>query len=107
MIANSLGANVIAIDISDQKLELAKSIGTTFTVNATKEKNLIEKIKSLSAGGVHVSVDALGSKETCQNSILNLRKRGKHIQIGLLAGDQANPPDSYGESDCRRIRNTW
>jgi len=36
-------------------------------------------------------MDALGSRITCFNSISNLRKRGKHIQVGLLAGDQASP----------------
>jgi alcohol dehydrogenase len=46
----------------------------------------------LTQGGAHVSIDALGSKVTCYNSIACLRKRGKHIQIGLLAGNQANPP---------------
>ena len=92
MIANALGANVIAIDISDEKLVLAKNVGAAFTINAAKERHLIKKIKSLSDGGAHVSIDALGSKITCQNSISSLRKRGKHIQIGLLAGDQAHPP---------------
>ena len=92
MIANALGAKVIAIDLSDDKLELAKKMGALVTINANKESNLVSAIKELSDGGVHVSIDALGSKITCQNSISNLRKRGKHIQVGLLAGDQANPP---------------
>lgn len=38
-----------------------------------------------------MSVDALGSREACQNSICCLRKRGRHIQIGLMAGPEANP----------------
>ncbi len=91
MIANALGANVIAIDLSDFKLNFAKEMGAAVAINAKKEKDVVETIKAISNGGVHVSIDALGSKITCFNSISNLRKRGKHIQVGLLAGKQANP----------------
>jgi len=45
----------------------------------------------LTHGGAHVSLDALGSQATCFNSIANLRKRGKHIQVGLMTGDHQHP----------------
>jgi len=89
MIATALGANVIAIDICDEKLATAKSIGALLTLNASQATDLVAEIKTLSQGGVHVSVDALGSHITCRNSILNLRKRGRHIQVGLMAGTDA------------------
>lgn len=92
MIANAIGAKVIAIDIDDSKLEFAQSLGAAFVVNARKISDIPEAIKTISNGGVQVSVDALGSRETCRNSILSLRKRGKHIQVGLLLADQADPP---------------
>ena len=91
MIANSLGANVVAIDISDEKLDLAKSIGAAATVNAAKTDAVVENIKDLTNGGAHVSVDALGSPVTCFNSVANLRKRGKHIQVGLMLADHKHP----------------
>ena len=53
MIANALGANTIAVDISDDKLEFAKSIGATATVNA-KTENTIEAIKEITKGGANV-----------------------------------------------------
>jgi alcohol dehydrogenase len=84
MIANSLGANVVAVDISNEKLDFAKSIGAVATVNATSSDTVVEEIMDLTEGGAHVSVDALGSPVTCFNSIANLRKRGKHIQVGEL-----------------------
>jgi alcohol dehydrogenase len=37
-----------------------------------------------------VSIDALGSPETCFNSIAGLRKRGRHVQVGLLSPEQRN-----------------
>ena len=89
MIANALGANTVGIDIADEKLEFAKSIGVTAVVNSKKE-NTIEAIKEITSGGTHVSVEALGHPEVCFNSISSLRKRGKHIQVGLLEAEYKN-----------------
>lgn len=85
MIAASRGAQVIAVDIDPDKLNLAKELGASIGINSLHESP-IDHIKELSAGGAHISVDALGSQETCQNSISCLRKRGRHIQIGLMTG---------------------
>ena len=91
MIANALGAQVIAIDIDDGTLELAKDLGAIETINAAQNTDVVEQVKSLTNGGTHVSIDALGSQITCFNSIANLRKRGKHIQVGLMTGDHRHP----------------
>lgn len=91
MIANALGAQVIAIDINDETLALAKELGAVEIINANKSADVIAEVKSLSNGGVHVSVDALGNPITCFNSVANLRKRGKHIQVGLMTGDNKHP----------------
>lgn len=91
MIANALGANVVAVDISDEKLEFARSIGATATVNAAKTEDVVRNVIDLTQGGAHVSVDALGSSLTCFNSIANLRKRGKHVQVGLMLADHSRP----------------
>lgn len=91
MIATALGANVIAIDIAEDKLELAKSVGAVATVHAGTTADVAAAVIELSRGGVHVSIDALGSPATCFNSILNLRKRGKHIQVGLMLGEHKHP----------------
>jgi alcohol dehydrogenase len=91
MIAGAIGANVVAIDISDDKLRLARSLGAVFTVNATQVANVAEAVIEMTRGGAHVSLDALGNPTTCFNSISNLRKRGKHIQVGLLLAEQSTP----------------
>lgn len=90
MIAKALNAQVIAIDINDEALQFAKDVGADFIVNSN-DQNPIEAIKEISKGGTHVSLDALGNKTTCYNSVANLRKRGKHVQIGLMAGDDYDP----------------
>ena len=91
MIATALGANVVAIDIDEEKLRLARSIGAVKTVNARQSKAVVEGVLDFTQGGAHVSIDALGSPDTCFNSIANLRKRGKHVQVGLMLGDHTCP----------------
>lgn len=91
MIANAIGANVVAIDISDSALELARSVGAVATVNVSREADVVEAVKAITQGGAHVSLDALGHPTTCFNSISNLRRRGKHVQVGLMLGDHTTP----------------
>ncbi len=91
MIASAFEARVIAVDIDDAALALAESVGATELINANTASSVVDTIRELTKGGVHLSVDALGSKETCYNSIANLRKRGRHVQVGLMAGDDYHP----------------
>ena len=64
MIANALGANVIAVDIDDEKLKFAASIGAIATVNSLKV-NTIQAVREITNGGANVSIDALGNPVTC------------------------------------------
>jgi len=91
MIASAMGAQVIAIDIDDRKLAEAQKVGAITTLNAKKNDDLIDAIKSLTCGGAHLSVDALGSQETCWNSVANLRTQGRQVQVGLMVGEDLNP----------------
>ncbi len=91
MIAHALGANVVAIDITDEKLELARALGAVVTINAAKTATVVEKVIDCTGGGAHLSVDAIGNPDTCFNSIANLRKRGKHVQVGLMLGEHRHP----------------
>lgn len=90
-IAAGSGANVIAVDIDDEKLEFAKKMGARYVINASKVQGVSDRIVEISARGAHLSLDALGSQETCFNSISCLRKRGKHIQVGLTTADHKHP----------------
>jgi alcohol dehydrogenase len=66
-------------------------LGAVATVNATQVANVAEAVIEITKGGAHVSLDALGHPITCFNSISNLRKRGKHIQVGLMLAEQSTP----------------
>jgi alcohol dehydrogenase len=90
MIAAAAGANIVAVDIDDEKLELAKLLGASSVINSRFQKPEAA-IMEATGGGAHISMDALGSKDTCFNSVNSLRKRGKHIQVGLMLADQALP----------------
>jgi alcohol dehydrogenase len=91
MIAQAVGANVVAVDISAEKLQMAKSAGAAMGVNVREVDDVVAAVRDLTGGGAHVSLDALGSPVTCFNSIANLRKRGKHIQVGLMLGGHNHP----------------
>ncbi len=91
MIAAAIGAQVVAIDIAEEKLELARSLGAAVGVNAKTQADVAAAVRDLTGGGAHVSLDALGHPTTCFNSIACLRKRGRHVQVGLLLGDQSRP----------------
>ncbi len=85
MIAAALGASVIAVDIREEPLVLAKRLGAEITLNASEVSDASAAIRDLTGGGADVSLDALGSPATFANSVLSLRKRGRHVQVGLLA----------------------
>ncbi len=91
MIAAALGANPIAIDLSDRKLAFARACGAVAAVNASDTPSVVEAVRDITGGGAHVSIDALGHPATCFNSIQNLRRRGRHVQVGLMLGDQSAP----------------
>ena len=91
MIAAALGAQVIAVDIRRDRLEFAQRCGAAVVINAA-ETDPVAAIRETTRGGAHVSMDALGSRTTCWNSVKCLRKRGRHVQIGLMLGSDADPP---------------
>ena len=92
MIATALGAQVVAVDIAEDKLALARQMGAVATVNgAASDADVVGAVREVTGGGAHVSLDALGHPSTCFQSIANLRRRGRHVQVGLMLGDHAAP----------------
>jgi D-arabinose 1-dehydrogenase-like Zn-dependent alcohol dehydrogenase len=87
-VAAAVGGKVIAVDASEKALATAREIGAIHTINA-RTGNAVEGVKTLTNGGAHVSVDALGIEETCQNSVLSLRKLGRHVQLGHTTRKEA------------------
>jgi D-arabinose 1-dehydrogenase-like Zn-dependent alcohol dehydrogenase len=88
VVAQAAGARVVAVDVSPAALAAAERLGAS-TVRAGEQA--AEEIRRITGGGAHVSVDAFGSAATCLASIASLRPRGRHVQVGLLLGDDAMP----------------
>ncbi|MBK9138420.1 MAG: zinc-dependent alcohol dehydrogenase family protein [Verrucomicrobia bacterium] len=92
MIATAAGANVVAVDVKSAALALARRLGARAGLDASREGDVPAAIRDLTAGGAHLSLDALGSRTTCRNSVLCLRKRGRHVQVGLMLAADLDPP---------------
>ncbi|MFK0009190.1 zinc-binding dehydrogenase [Paenarthrobacter sp. NPDC090520] len=90
MIAKAMGARVIAVDRNPEALAVAAQLGADHTVLADGT-DIPAAVSVLSGGGSHVAVDAVGSEQTCADAILSLRRRGRHVQIGLLPSINGNP----------------
>ncbi|WP_135819899.1 zinc-dependent alcohol dehydrogenase family protein [Halostella litorea] len=87
-VADALGANVVAVDIEDEKLDAAADLGADETLNAADADSVGAETKALAGGGAAVAVDALGVAETCRNALASLGSRGQHLQIGLTTGEE-------------------
>jgi len=91
MIAAASGARVVAVDVSPQSLDLARKFGAAECVDAGAVEDTAEAVRELTGGGAQLSLDALGSPVTCAASVNGLRRRGRHVQVGLLPVDPAVP----------------
>jgi D-arabinose 1-dehydrogenase-like Zn-dependent alcohol dehydrogenase len=83
MIAAAAGARTIAVDVASPALELAGAAGAAHLIDASVT-DPVSAVRALTGGGAHLSLDALGSVRTAQQSIASLRPRGRHVQVGLL-----------------------
>ncbi|XVH32119.1 zinc-dependent alcohol dehydrogenase family protein [Haloferacaceae archaeon DSL9] len=86
-IAAALGARPIAVDIREDALNRAESLGAVASVQAD-EGSVPDEIEAITDGGADVSVDALGIAATCRNSVRCLRQRGTHVQLGLTTDEE-------------------
>lgn len=87
-VAAATGANVIAVDVSERALSAARELGASHTINSRCD-HPVDAIRTITHGGAHVSIDALGIADTCRNSVLSLRKLGRHVQLGHTTRQEA------------------
>ena len=94
-IASAIGARVIAVGRSDEKLAMAREEGAEATVKAGP--NAPAEVTEITKGGAAVTVDALGASSTTIPAILSLARAGRHVQLGMTgvedAGNIAIPMD--------------
>jgi alcohol dehydrogenase len=108
-VAVAAGARVVAVDRTPAALALARNLGAEHTVLAdagersdggtvgTSEVrgkpglDVPAQVHDLTGGGSHVAVDAVGTPATCSDAIHSLRRRGRHVQVGLLPSAGGHP----------------
>jgi len=74
---------VIAVDMLDSKLELARKMGATDTVNA-KKGDPVQQVKDLTSGGVDYSFEAIGLKIAAEQAFGMLKNGGTATVIGMI-----------------------
>jgi propanol-preferring alcohol dehydrogenase len=86
-------ANLIAFDRKEEKIDLAKEIGSDFTINNSIEFSKIkDQVLAITKGkGIDVIIDCVGAENTVNNSIKLLNKGGTLVVVGLF-GDQMTFP---------------
>jgi alcohol dehydrogenase len=84
MVAMALGARVVAVDPSPASRALAERLGAVAVPDADE------------LADADVSIDAFGSRAALTASVACLRPRGRHVQVGLLGGDDARPAVDLG-----------
>src|SRR5207253_5574281 len=91
MVAKALGARVVAVDRHPGALAVAAGLGADHVLTADGARDIPGLVMEVTEGGSHVSVDAVGSEPTCADAILSLRRRGRHVQVGLLPAAVGQP----------------
>jgi S-(hydroxymethyl)glutathione dehydrogenase / alcohol dehydrogenase len=76
-------SRIIAVDMLDGKLELAKQFGATDTVNAS-DGTAVQQVMELTGGGVHYSFEAIGLKVAAEQAFNMLRRGGTATVIGMI-----------------------
>lgn len=76
-------SRIIAVDLADEKLEMAKTFGATDTVNPNNG-DPVAQVMELTGGGVHYSFECIGLKLTAEQSVAMLRPRGMSTIIGMI-----------------------
>jgi alcohol dehydrogenase, propanol-preferring len=87
-IARIFGAEITAIDVDDSKLEFARSLGATVTLNAARQEPAKELRK---VGGLHVAVVTSGAKAAYDQAFYSVRSSGALVVVGMPAEDLTFP----------------
>ena len=90
MVARALGGRVVAVDRNPEALAAASQLGAEHLVHADGA-DVPAAVADLTGGGSHVAVDAVGSEQACTDALLSLRRRGRHVQVGLLPPVDGHP----------------
>jgi propanol-preferring alcohol dehydrogenase len=83
-IASAAGGSVIAVDIMDNKLEMAKRLGAKHTINSSEkaDKLILTEIRDITNGGADICIEAIGNPKTIEMGPSTLKPGGRYVQVG-------------------------
>ncbi len=84
-VAAAVGAQVIAVDIADQKLEWARELGAHITLNSTKFERIDKEIRKLTGGGADIGFEAIGNPVVQSQTFNSLRTGGRFVVVGFAS----------------------
>ena len=92
-VATAAGARVVALDPSPGARDLAAAMGAAVALDPGRAgpHEVAAMAHEATEGGAHVALDAVGSPATCEASVRSLRRRGRHVQVGLLPAQGGRP----------------
>lgn len=76
---------IVAVDTSDAKLELAKQFGATHVLNSTKEDNVVRTLRKLTGGGADYAFECVGLGEVAAQAFGALAKGGTAVSVGVAS----------------------
>jgi alcohol dehydrogenase len=80
---------IIAVDVLESKLDLARKLGATHTINASaKEIDPVAAIKDLTGGGAHYAFESVGSEQVLIQAYQATRRGGTTVTVGLPASNK-------------------
>ena len=85
--ATLAGARVIAIDVNEQRLDIARTLGAVETVNPNEVERIDRHVRKLTDGGVDVAFEAIGNPKTIRVAFSLLRRGGRLCVIGYSADE--------------------
>ncbi|MDR1851056.1 MAG: zinc-dependent alcohol dehydrogenase family protein [Propionibacteriaceae bacterium] len=99
-VGKGLGARVAAVDTNPAALELAREMGADVVLGFDELGSVLD----LTDGGPDVSLDAVGRPETAAAAVRSLRRRGRHVQVGLMLGPNAEAPLPWADVIAKELR---
>jgi 6-hydroxycyclohex-1-ene-1-carbonyl-CoA dehydrogenase len=81
-VANAVGGSVIAIDLSESKLEMAKKLGAVATINPNEVPDVAKAVRKITGGGADIACECIGNPKTMEIAVNTLRTGGRFVIVG-------------------------
>jgi 6-hydroxycyclohex-1-ene-1-carbonyl-CoA dehydrogenase len=80
--AHLAGGLVIAVDIAEEKLDWARKLGASETINARRTTEVGRAVRTLTGGGADIAIEAIGNPVTMRAAFSTLRPGGRLVVLG-------------------------